>query len=116
MSSRDPEAPLPLFLEAIEIDEARVAANPASPDARMDLSFSLGSLGALRVDQGNLAEGRALYVRALALREAVSAEDPANAWAKAGVARAHGRLAEIEERLGHAEAAKVHRAAAAPRS
>ena len=108
--------PLPLFLEAIEIDEARVAANPASPEARMDLSFSLGSLGALRVDQGDLAEGRALYLRALALREAVAAADPANAWARNGVARAHGRLADIEERLGHAEAAKAHRAAGAPHS
>ena len=57
-----------------------------------------------------------LYPRALALREAAAAADPANVWARSGVARAHERLAAIEESLGHREAAAAHRAAAAPRS
>ena len=112
-SGRSAEA-VPLYTEAIALDEARTAADPTSALARMDLSFSLGALGSLRLDQGDLAVSRALYLRAVAIREAVAAADPANAWARSGVARAHGRLAEIEERLGHAEAARAHRALAGP--
>jgi non-specific serine/threonine protein kinase/serine/threonine-protein kinase len=112
-SGRSVEA-VPLYTEAIALDEARTAADPTSALARMDLSFSLGALGSLRLDQDDLAVSRTLYLRALTLREAVAAADPANAWAKSGVARARARLAEIEERLGHAEAAKAHRATGAP--
>ncbi len=108
-SGRAAEA-LPLYVEAIALDEARVVANPASALARMDLSFSLGALASLRLDQGDLGASRTLYTRALGLREAVAAADPANAWAQRGVARARARLAEIEERLGHADAARAHRA------
>ncbi len=113
MTDRAPEA-LPLYREAISLDEARLAANPDSPDAKMDLSFSLGSLGAILFADGNAAASRELYERALRLRQAAAAADPANVWARSGVARAHGRLAEIEERLGNSEAAKAHRARAHP--
>ncbi len=95
MSGRSAEA-RPLFDEAIALDESRVKTDPSSDLARMDLSFSLGSLGALRLEDGDLAGSRALFERALGLREAVATADPANAWAKRGVARAHARLAEIE--------------------
>jgi tetratricopeptide (TPR) repeat protein len=110
-SGRAAEA-LPLYDEAIALDEARAAADPTSALARMDLSFSLGALGSLRLDQGDLVASRALYERALALRQAVAAADPANAWARTGVARAHGRLADIEEKLGNRKAAEAHRALA----
>ncbi len=103
-----------LYEEAISLDEARLAGNPDSPEALMDLSFSLGSLGSLAVDSGDLSQGRALYTRALALRQAVAAADPANAWARSGVTRAHARLADIEEKLGHNAAAESHRLQARP--
>ena len=103
-----------LYEEAIALDEARLAENPNSSEARMDLSFSVGSLGSLAVDSGDLALGRALYTRALALRQEVASSDPANAWARRGVARAHERLADIEARLGHREAAEAHRLKAKP--
>jgi non-specific serine/threonine protein kinase/serine/threonine-protein kinase len=112
-SGRGAEA-LPLYDEAIALDEARMAADPTSALARMDLSFSLGALGSLRLDKGDLAASRTLYLRALALREAVAAADPANAWAQNGVARAHGRLAEIEEKRGDRKAAEAHRTLARP--
>ena len=111
MTDRAPEA-LPLYREAISLDEARLAANPDSPEAKMDLSFSLGSLGAILFADGDVAASRDLYTRALRLREAAAAADPANAWARRSVARAHARLAEIEERLGNRKAAEAHRALA----
>ncbi len=93
---------------------ARVAENSKSSEARMDLSFSVGSLGSLAVDSGDLPLGRALYTRALALRQEVASSDPANAWARRAVARAHERLADIERRLGHPKAAEAHRLKARP--
>ena len=90
--------------------------NPTSALARMDLSFSLGALASLSSTRRSCGQARTLYTRALALREAVAAADPANAWAKKGVARAHARLAEIEQALGHAEAAKRIARSRAPRS
>ena len=113
MTGRQTEA-LALYREAIALDEARTAANPASPEAKMDLSFSLGSLGAFLLEEGDLPASLDLYERALRLREAVAAADPANAWARNGVARAHERLATIEDRLGHRKAAEAHRLEARP--
>jgi non-specific serine/threonine protein kinase/serine/threonine-protein kinase len=111
MTNRRPEA-LVLYREAIALDEARLAASPESPEAKMDLSFSLGSLGGLLLTRGDVAASRDLYERALRLREAAAAADPANVWARNGVARAHDRLAAIEERLGNRKAAEAHRALA----
>jgi eukaryotic-like serine/threonine-protein kinase len=113
MTGRRPEA-LALYHEALALDEARVAAAPASPEARMDLSFSLGSLGALAFTDGDLSASRDFYTRALGLREAVAAADPANAWARTAAARAHERLAAIEEKLGNRTAAEAHRARPSP--
>jgi tetratricopeptide (TPR) repeat protein len=113
MTGRRTES-LALYREALALDEARAAANPASPEPQMDLSFSLGSLGAVLLEEGDLPASRDLYERALRLREAVAAADPANAWARNGVARAHERLAVIEERLGHRAAAEAHRLKARP--
>jgi tetratricopeptide (TPR) repeat protein len=113
MTGRRTEA-LALYREALALDEARAAANPASPEPQMDLSFSLGSLGAFLLAEGDLPASRDLYERALRLREAVAAADPANAWARNGVASAHERLAAIEDRLGHRKAAEAHRLEARP--
>ena len=113
MTNRRPEA-LGLYREALALDEARLAAAPDVSDTRMDLSFSLGSLGAFALQDGDLAASRDFYTRALGLREAVAAADPANAWARTGVARARERLALIEERSGNRKAAEAHRAASRP--
>jgi tetratricopeptide (TPR) repeat protein len=69
---------------------------------RLDLSFSLGSLGAAKMTSNDLAGARRDYEEAVALREKAAAEDPNEDFAKLAVARGYQRLALIHERLGDA--------------
>ncbi len=61
---------------AAEIDQARVAAEPQSPTARMDLSFDLVELGSCLHELRDEKQALADLDRAIGLRREVAAEDP----------------------------------------
>ena len=62
--------------KAVEIDEARVAAQPQSPTAQMDLSFDLVEQGWCLHELRHEQEGWDSLSRAIALRRQVAAADP----------------------------------------
>ncbi|MGA8029700.1 MAG: hypothetical protein WB992_21360, partial [Bryobacteraceae bacterium] len=62
--------------KAVEIDEARVAAQPQSPTAQMDLSFDLVEQGWCLHELRHEQEGWESLNRAIALRRQVAAADP----------------------------------------
>jgi tetratricopeptide (TPR) repeat protein len=85
-----------------------VEKDPSNPHQRLDLSFSLASIGSLRRDQGDLDVALATYRSALDLRRAVHAEDPANEFAFASLVRGHESLAGVLARKRDVEGAVLH--------
>ena len=61
---------------AVQIDEARMALEPRSPTARMDLSFDLVELGWCLHELGDNKEADNHLNRAIVLRQQVAAADP----------------------------------------
>ena len=105
---------------AVAIDRELLRASPDDPAARLDLSFDLAALAKIDDEHANRPElAMAALREALALRQSVLEQDPVNAQARAGVARAHRDLAwmlgrrgawveaEAEMRRGVAEREKV---------
>ena len=96
------------FRKALEIDQERASAEPASVQAQRDLSFSIGTLAGALADGGNYAEGLAGYRRALAIRQSLAAADPADVNARRAVASAHQKLGEIALLAGDFEESQKH--------
>ena len=99
MLSRRDEA-LVLFQKALDLDRARVAAEPGTSLWQLDLSFSEGSIGALLDDDGDFAGARRWYESAVAHRLAVVRADPNEDFAKTALSRGYERLASIHGEMG----------------
>ena len=106
-----------LYRKAILLDRERSDSNPLDALARLDLSFSYGSLGNCLGQTGDFAGALENYGRALAIRRDLAAADPKNqrfhnavvAHAKVGFYKARtGDLAGARESYG--EAAAIHEA------
>ena len=100
------------FQEAIErlgaaerIDRARLAAEPLSPQAKMDLSFDLSDLSLALTTIGRTEEGVARCAEALALRRQVAQADPHDYRARFTVGRSLNRLAAAYQSAGNPGAA-----------
>jgi non-specific serine/threonine protein kinase/serine/threonine-protein kinase len=91
---------LTLFHKALDLDRARVAAEPGTSLWQLDLSFAEGSIGALLEGQEDAAGARTWYESAVAHRLAVVNTDPNEDFAKTALARGYERLAEIHKELG----------------
>jgi tetratricopeptide (TPR) repeat protein len=94
-----------LYEKARTLDQALVEQDPSNPHRRLDLSFSLASIGSLARDQGDLDAALANYRGALELRRAVYAEDRANEFAFRSLQRGHEGLAGVLARKGEVERA-----------
>jgi len=82
------------YTKALELDRARVARDPRSL-WKLDLSFSLASIGWARANTDDLAGGLATYRDAVRLREVAAAQDPDDDFLKTALARGYGRLAQL---------------------
>ena len=102
--NRRPEA-LPLYAKALDLDQRRVAADPARQLWRLDLSFSYGAIGAALYAQDDFEGARLQYERAVALREQVVRQDPSEDFAKLALARGYDRMVMIWAALKHADTA-----------
>ena len=82
-------------MRALSIEEGLVAANPRDVRAKLDLSFTLSTLGSINTTLGNLRRSRELFERVVELRRVVYREEVASA-------RAQRALASGLMFLGHA--------------
>jgi tetratricopeptide (TPR) repeat protein len=98
-----------LFDQALALDRARVERDPAKGLWRLDVSFSLGSIGALLQGDGDLDGAFAHYQQAVDLRRAVVASEPKDEFARLSLARGYHRLAGIDAERGRvAESLEWH--------
>lgn len=98
-----------LFDRALALDQARVERDPARGLWRLDLSFSLGSIGALLQGSGDLDGALAYYQRAVELRRAVVAAEPKDDFARGSLVR--GYQASRDDRRASRPARRVARVA-----
>jgi tetratricopeptide (TPR) repeat protein len=100
-----PQEAIAAYRRALALDRNRADLLKGSADARLDLSFSYGALGAALVSTGDIGGAREQYQQAIALRQAVAEADPGNDRASQAVAYGHQRLAWVEGEGGNIEAA-----------
>lgn len=93
------------YRRALALDRDRAERMQESADARLDLSFSHGALGAALASAGDIAGAREQYQRAIELRQAVADADPDNDRATLSVAYGHQRMAWVEGEGGDVGAA-----------
>ncbi|MGE3888997.1 MAG: protein kinase [Vicinamibacterales bacterium] len=93
------------YRRALALDRERAERLQGSADARLDLSFSHGALGAALLSAGDIGGAREQYQRAIELRQAVADADPENDRATQAVAYGHQRMAWVEGEGGNLEAA-----------
>ena len=103
--------------QALALDRRDVDAEPSKPQYRLDLSFSLASIGSLLRDEGDLKGALPKYREAVALRQEVYAADRDNEFAYGSVVRGHQSLADVLTQMGdRTAAAREEREAQAIRS
>jgi non-specific serine/threonine protein kinase/serine/threonine-protein kinase len=82
------------YKKALELDRARVARD-ARALWKLDLSFSIASIGWAQAAAGDLASGLATYREAVHFRELAAAQDPDDDFVLTSLARGYGRLAQL---------------------
>jgi non-specific serine/threonine protein kinase/serine/threonine-protein kinase len=93
------------YRRALALDRDRAGRLKDSADARLDLSFSYGALGAALMSSGDIDGAREQYQQAIALRQAVADADPDNDRATQALAYGHQRMAWVEGKGGNVDAA-----------
>jgi non-specific serine/threonine protein kinase/serine/threonine-protein kinase len=111
MLTRQEEA-IAAYRRALALDRDRAARMQGSADARLDLSFSHGALGAALMGTGDIAGAREQYQQAITLRQAVADADPDNDRATQALAYGHQRMAWVEGEAANLAAAAASQARA----
>ena len=101
-----PAEALPHYRTALAADEARLARQPQSAEARYDLSVSLVDLGVTLGATGDWDGQVEQCLRALSMREALMAGDPANARIRGGVRSVLCKLANASVQRGQFDEAQ----------
>jgi tetratricopeptide (TPR) repeat protein len=83
------------FEKALAQDRKAVEAEPSYPRAKLDLSFSYGSIGSLLREQGDTDGALAAHQSAFDLRQAVYTADPKNKFALQSLVWAHKSIAGV---------------------
>jgi tetratricopeptide (TPR) repeat protein len=97
------------YKEALALDEALVARHPDNATYRYDMTFSLSDLAFAARKRGDPAAARALWTRALEIRQAALDADSKNVRAMQGVASLHGYLGAAAWDLKQYEQNVAHR-------
>ena len=93
---------------ALELDERRLAADPASPIVQGDVAIDLGGIAHLSWQTGQLAQAALEYERSVAMRRRLAEKDPDDVLSRSRLAFAVTRLARVYSDLGrHAEAMRA---------
>src|SRR5205814_7066344 len=104
MLGRRAEA-IALYRAAAELDRQRIEKEPGRTSYRLDLSFAQASIASALLSEGDAEGARAEYERAVANREAVVDQDPANDFARTSLARGYDRLGNAHRFLHNVTAA-----------
>jgi serine/threonine protein kinase len=92
-------------LQALKLDEQRLAEDPTSRQAQLDVAIDLSNVAFAHWQSGRLVEAAAGYERSLEIRGKLAETDPKDVYARGRVAYAHSRLGAVYSELGrHAEA------------
>jgi eukaryotic-like serine/threonine-protein kinase len=97
----------PYVTRALAIDEKRVAANPVSSLARLDLSFDLSLLATLRTHLRDYRGALVYWERTIVVRKALADADPRDARARGRLAFAYLRSSGARYQIGDLRAALV---------
>ena len=87
-----------LYQRALALDEERVRRSPRTL-WKTDMSFSLGSVGSLYANRGDIRKAIEAYERAVSLREEVARADADDDFAQVTLARGYERLANLYGQL-----------------
>ncbi len=109
MELRDASAE-PAAARAMELAERLLALDPADASLRQNLGSALNALGAARLGAGRLAEAAASFARAVAVRETLVRDHPADVEFRRALMVSHGSLGDLQgyrpgENLGDVAAA-----------
>ena len=94
---------LKAYREALDIDEARLASDPASPEARMDVTFDMSDIGFILWRSGDLRGALEQYDRVRTMRESLVRADPKDTRARLSLANTLSRLGAVLWSLGKRE-------------
>jgi eukaryotic-like serine/threonine-protein kinase len=97
-----------VYRQALGFDEALVARYPDNPTYRYDMTFCMSDLALIARRRKDLGQARALYLRALQIREQALQADPRNVRAMLGVANLHGYLGAVYRDQGADADAVAH--------
>ena len=104
-AAKDAARGLEAYRNALAIDERRLAVEPNSPEARMDVSTDVGGIGATLLLLGNLREALAACERARRSREDLLRADSSDARARTLLAQSINHVALVRWGLGEREQA-----------
>jgi len=85
---------------AFAVDEQRVAANPRSAEARLDLSFDTSQIATFRARRGDFRGALPYMQRTVEIRKALLEADPQDARVRGRLAFAYLRAGSLQLRLG----------------
>jgi tetratricopeptide (TPR) repeat protein len=87
------------------LDQARVAAQPASALAKLDLSFDLSDIGWRTETSGDPAGALESYRKVVKIREELAAADPHDSWVRTRLIFARKRVADVLVKMARPRAA-----------
>lgn len=92
---QDYQAALSHHVQAEQLDERRLEAQPSDRRAQYDVAIDLGNVAFAQWQTGHLAEAAAGYEHSLEVRQRLAESDPKDILARSRVAYVHSRLARL---------------------
>jgi non-specific serine/threonine protein kinase/serine/threonine-protein kinase len=93
--------------QAQALDEGRVAAQPDSALAKLDLSFDLSDIGWRTERTGDLPGALGVYRKVVIIRQALADADPHDSWVRTRLIFSRKRVADVLAKMGALHAALV---------
>jgi len=96
----NPGEALPLYENALRLDEELARVDPENRNARRNVSIDYDRLGDLQMQLGDTAQAQGYYEKALAVAEELVKLDPANTEFRRDVSVSYNRLGDLQMQLG----------------
>jgi serine/threonine protein kinase len=107
-SAGDYPAALEHDTRARDLDEKRLARNPADRRVQIDVATDLANTAHIQWVTGRLQDAVASFERSLAIRQQLADSDPHDTFAPGRVAYVHTRLADLYAETGNVTASLAH--------
>jgi non-specific serine/threonine protein kinase/serine/threonine-protein kinase len=93
--------------QAEDLDRARVAVQPTSSLAQLDLSFDMSDIGWRLERAGDLSGALQSYRRVVAVRQALATADPNNSWVRSRLIYIRRNVANLLTKMGRLREART---------